>query len=716
MNFAHHFFTLQLIPRGKCSKAGQPLVYKYKDVKKVFDYVFNVEFAVNLLKGPIFMTISKRVSRLAAAAAAAVMAMSAIPAVPVSAFIDLKNLPVPLEEDDSKAFSKIVPELYSAKSDSYWRGTYTELKWKPVKGALYYKVYRKTDGEGNKCIANVFDTEYDDYDGNGTNEYKIKAVTFTYSDEKVLTKYSNTIEVKTAKKDEPVYYDEVSCDAAVEYEADEDICDDDSDAAYAPVPSPSIAPVSVSETANSSYMPVNTEEYSKSEESGYKKASISPLSTFSADVDTASYANLRRLINGGYRIPEDAVRIEEMLNYFNYDYAKPAGNSRFAVTTELSDCPWNDKAQLLAVGIQGKELEKTPNSNLVFLIDTSGSMSSPDKLELAGKSIRKLSKTLGKNDRVSIVTYSGEERVILAGARGNQVNTVNALTSILEADGSTNGESGIQAAYAIAEKYYIEGGNNRIILCTDGDLNVGISDEDELKKLVEEKRRSGVYLSVMGFGTGNIKDNKMETLADNGNGSYHYIDSVTEAEKIFVEERSSTLYTIAKDVKIQVEFNPQNVEGYRLIGYDNRRLANEDFTDDTKDAGEVGAGGSVTALYEIIPAAGKTSSGLKYQKTEPRAEFSGELLTVKVRYKNPDNGKSYQVTDIVDKADYSVKMSDNMKLACAVTEFGLALKDSDYKGTADAAHALALAKSLTKPDKYEEEFVGLIAKYINDSD
>lgn len=667
------------------------------------------------------MTISKRVSKFAAAAAATVMALSAIPAVPVSAAIDLKNLPVPLEEDDSKAFSKIVPELYSAKSDRYWRGTYTELKWKPVKGALYYKVYRKADGEGNKCIANVFDTEYDDYDGSGTNEYKIKAVTFTYSDEKVLTKYSNTVEVKTTKKDEPDYYyaeGDISSDAgaSVEYEADEAICDEDSDSAYDHKPAPAPAPTAVSGTVNSLYIPVNTEEYSKSEESGYKKAAISPLSTFSADVDTASYANLRRLINDGSRIPEDAVRIEEMLNYFDYDYAKPAGNSRFAVTTELSDCPWNDKAQLLAVGIQGMELEKTPNSNLVFLIDTSGSMYSEDKLELAGKSIRKLSKTLGKNDRVSIVTYSGEERVILAGARGDQVNTVNALTTILDADGSTNGESGIQAAYAIAEKYFIEGGNNRIILCTDGDLNVGISDEGELKKLVEQKRRSGVYLSVMGFGTGNIKDNKMETLADNGNGSYHYIDSETEAEKIFVKERSSTLYTIAKDVKIQVEFNPANVEGYRLIGYDNRRLANEDFTDDTKDAGEVGAGGSVTALYEIIPAAGKTSSGLKYQKTEPRAEFSGELLTVKVRYKNPDDGKSYQVTDTVDRADYSAKMSDNMKLASAVTEFGLVLKDSGYKGTADVTHALKLAKSLNKPDKYEEELMGLIAKYINDND
>ncbi|MDE5992015.1 MAG: von Willebrand factor type A domain-containing protein [Oscillospiraceae bacterium] len=664
------------------------------------------------------MTIRKTrrsISRLAAAAAAAVMALTAVPAIPASAYIDLKDLPVPIAEDrdcaEAKEFSRTVPKL-NCRSRS-WGGAYTRLSWDTVSGALYYKVYRKDNGGANKCIANVFDTEYYDYDVYADREYKIKAVTFTYFDEQILTKYSNTVEEGAVEK--PRYYS--YSDAGASYEDDEEAFDN---AAYdlAPMPAP-VAPAAVSATnaayaPSQAYVPYNTEEYSKSEESGYKKASLSPLSTFSADVDTASYANLRRLINDGSSIPADAVRIEEMLNYFDYDYEKPTGNSRFSVSTELSDCPWNSKAQLLAVGIQGMDLEKTPNSNLVFLIDTSGSMSSPDKLELACKSIRMLSKTLTKNDRISIVTYSGEERVILAGARGDQVKTVRALTSILEANGATNGESGIQAAYAIAEKYYIKGGNNRIILCTDGDLNVGISDEDELKKLVEEKRESGVYLSVMGFGTGNIKDNKMETLADNGNGSYHYIDSATEAKKIFNEERNSTLYTIAKDVKIQVEFNPQNVEGYRLIGYDNRRLANEDFTDDTKDAGEVGAGGSVTALYEIIPANGKSASGLKYQQTTPQAAVSDELLTVKVRYKNPDNGKTYQTAKTVVKSDYTKEMSSRMRLACAVTEFGLVLKDSDYKGTASISGALKLAKSVEKPDVYENELAELIEKYLED--
>ena len=686
-------------------------------------------FLPKTLKGLIFMTIKKTrrsISRIAAAAAAAVMALTAIPAIPASAAIDLKNLPVPIAEDKgssaAKKFSKTVPELYSVKHESgYWGYGYNVLSWKPVSGALYYKVYRKEEGGANKCIANVFDTEYyDDCHVYTDREYKIKAVTFTYSDEKILTKFSNVVEAKAAKNSEPNYYDYVGSDSGADagfsvdasIEGDEETFDDDYDYEPAYAPAEAMPPEPYGPSAV--YIPANTEEYGKSEESGYKKASLSPLSTFSADVDTASYANLRRLINDGDRIPTDAVRIEEMLNYFDYDYQKPEGNSRFSVSTELSDCPWNDKAQLLAVGIQGMDLEKTPDSNLVFLIDTSGSMYSSDKLELACKSIRMLSKTLTENDRVSIVTYSGEERVVIAGAKGNQVNTVNALTTILEADGSTNGESGIQAAYAIAEKYYIKGGNNRIILCTDGDLNVGISDEDELKKLVEETRESGVYLSVMGFGTGNIKDNKMEVLADNGNGSYHYIDSVNEAKKIFNEERNSTLYTIAKDVKIQVEFNPQNVEGYRLIGYDNRRLANEDFTNDAKDAGEVGAGGSVTALYEIIPASGKTASGLKYQQTTPQAAVSDELLTIKVRYKNPDNGKTYQTAKTVVKSDYAKEMSNRLKLACAVTEFGLVLKDSDYKGTASISGALSLAKSVEEPDVYAKELAELIEKYSED--
>ncbi len=664
------------------------------------------------------MTLKKRI---AASVTAVILAVSALPALPISAAVDLENLPVPIAEDkdskEAKAFAKTVPKLEAETVSDYYYygGRCTKLSWKPVKGALYYKVYLKPEGGGSKCIANVFDTEYAVYDSISA-EYKIRAVTFTYADEKITTKASNIVEV-TAKekpaeaKDMPSYagYDEgESADAGSE--GDEEYLEPEDD--YEESEEADFIAADI-EPSMENYPNENTEEYSHNEESGYKKAALDPLSTFSADVDTASYANLRRLINDGDYISEDAVRIEEMLNYFDYDYKNPGKNSRFAVNTELTDCPWNSKAQLLSIGIQGAELAEEPASNLVFLVDTSGSMDSEDKLELVKKSVKMLSKTMSEKDRISVVTYSGSERIILAGAKGNQVKTVSALMSILDANGSTNGEGGINAAYALAEKYYIKDGNNRIIMCTDGDLNVGISDEDELKKLIEEKRKGGVFFSVMGFGTGNIKDNKMETLADNGNGSYHYIDSVNEAKKIFVEERSSTLYTIAKDVKIQLEFNPNTVESYRLIGYDNRRLANEDFTNDAKDAGEVGAGHSVTALYEIVPAKGKTSGSLKYQQTSQAAD-SGEMLTIKVRYKNPENGKTYQTSKIVKSSDYSKNMSDRMKLACGVVEFGLVLKNSDYKGTADLQKASELVRSIKEPDEYVKELAELIKKYSSD--
>lgn len=625
----------------------------------------------------------------------AVMVFGAFSATLASAAINMKNLPVPLSSkaETVEKFEKTVPELTAA-----WYG----LSWEPVEGALYYEIYQKPEGEEKfKKTDTTFDTSCDAYSGGGS-EFKIRAVTYTYDDVKKYSRFSNAVEGIS------YYYD---------YDYDDEYFEDD-EADYAPAPASAMnAPAGLSENAvnptvafKAESYGINTEEYGSYAESGYKNAAITPLSTFSADVDTASYANLRRLINDGRAIPTDAVRIEEMLNYFDYDYAEPK-NSPFKINTELSDCPWNSKAQLLAVGIQGRDLTETPNSNLVFLIDVSGSMYSQDKLPLAVSSINMLTKTMGKDDRISIVTYSGEERVILAGAKGTQVKTVADLLSQLEANGCTNGESGINAAYELAEKYYIEGGNNRIILATDGDLNVGISDESELKKLVEEKRESGVYLSVLGFGDGNIKDNKMETLADNGNGSYHYIDTAKEAAKVLVEERNSALYTIAKDVKIQVEFNPANVKSYRLIGYDNRRLENEDFTNDAKDAGDVGAGHSVTAVYEIVPADGKTGQTLKYQNNSVAAD-TDDLLTVKIRYKNTEDGKTYQASKVVNKNSYSKKMSDNMKLICAVTELGLTVKNSDYKGSATAAGALEYAKSISEPDAYEKELIKLIEKYI----
>ena len=376
----------------------------------------------------------------------------------------------------------------------------------------------------------------------------------------------------------------------------------------------------------------NTEEYRYISENGYKSVLEEPLSTFSVDVDTASYSNIRRFINSGQDIPADAVRIEEMLNYFSYDYPEPKSGEPFSVTTEYSACPWNEDNRLLLIGLQAQEIDfsRRPASNLVFLLDISGSMYSDDKLPLVQKSFTMLAENLSKQDRVSIVTYAGYESVVLDGVPGDQTAKIAAAIDDLEAGGSTAGAAGIEKAYELARKNYISGGNNRVILATDGDLNVGISSEGELTRLIQEKKKDGIHLSVIGVGTGNIKDNKMEALADNGDGNYNYIDSIFEAKKVLVDEMGGTLITVAKDVKIQVEFNPKYVAGYRLVGYENRLLNQEDFANDKVDAGEIGSGHSVTALYEIIPAEnGDSSQGssLKYQNTVNLVD-SSELLNV----------------------------------------------------------------------------------------
>lgn len=347
------------------------------------------------------------------------------------------------------------------------------------------------------------------------------------------------------------------------------------------------------------------EEYSEWEEKGFSSVMKEPLSTFAADIDTASYSNLRRLIQDGYDIdmlPDGAVRIEEMLNYFSYDYKEPNGMEPFGVTTQIGICPWNEDARLLVIGLKTEDIDYShaPASNLVFLLDVSGSMFSDDKLPLLQESFGLLAENLTEKDKVSIVTYAGEDEIVLDGVSGKETGRIKKALNTLEAGGGTYGSKGIETAYGIAEANYIEGGNNRIILATDGDLNIGLTSEEELEELITEKKESGIFLSVLGFGTGNIKDNKMETLADNGNGNYAYIDCLQEAKKVLVEEMSSTLLTICKDVKFQVEFNPAAVESYRLLGYENRALSKEEFDDDTKDAGEIGAGHSVTALYEII--------------------------------------------------------------------------------------------------------------------
>lgn len=468
-------------------------------------------------------------------------------------------------------------------------------------------------------------------------------------------------------------------------------------------------------SADDSDIQQNDEEYNYIKENGYTAVSSAPLSTFSADVDTASYTNVRRMIDDGMDVPPDAVRIEEFINYFDYDYTDPADGEPFAVHTELSDCPWNDETELLMVGINTKGfdavLDERPAMNLVFLIDVSGSMYDDNKLPLVQKSFSMLTDNLTAADRVSIVTYAGSDEVVLEGADGNDRKKILRAINDLEAGGSTAGAAGINTAYDIAQKYFIDGGNNRVILATDGDLNVGLSSESELTRLIEEKRESGVFLSVLGFGTGNYKDNRLEALADYGNGNYSYIDSEREAKKVLVDEMSGTLFTVAKDVKFQLEFNPANVKGYRLIGYENRVMAAEDFNDDTKDAGEIGAGHSVTVLYEIVPADSKMELGeseLKYA-SDSDGVMGDELLTVNIRYKEPEGGESKLLTYPVNKSLYSDKMSADMNFASCVAEFGMLLRNSRYIGDVTYKDVSAqLSKYDYSDDDYKDEFIYLV--------
>ena len=444
------------------------------------------------------------------------------------------------------------------------------------------------------------------------------------------------------------------------------------------------------------------------------------LSTFSIDVDTASYSNIRRFIKHGQRPPADAVRIEELVNYFQYDYAPPANGDPFSVHTEVAACPWKPAHRLVRIGLKGREIskEQRPLSNLVFLVDVSGSMSSANKLPLVKTALTMLASEMNENDRISLVTYAGTAAVKLPSTSGESKSDIISAIQSLSAGGSTNGEGGIQLAYTEAIRNFIEDGSNRVILCTDGDFNVGISDDDQLVTLIQEKaKNSGVFLSVFGFGMGNIKDDKLEKLADKGNGHYAYIDDQREARKVFVEELTGTLYTIAKDVKIQVEFNPAHVGAYRLIGYENRILAAQDFNDDTKDAGEIGAGHTVTALYEVIPidkmaAVAEGVDNLKYQPA-PQTDVkpSPDMLTLKLRFKKPDEDVSvkreYPVQDPGKKA---AEPSRDTEWQSAVAAFGMVLRNSKHKGDADLRLVRELAMGSRGPDPTgrRREFIDLV--------
>lgn len=466
---------------------------------------------------------------------------------------------------------------------------------------------------------------------------------------------------------------------------------------------------------------LNREGYDKITENSFLKATDNPLSTFSIDVDAASYSNVRRFLNQGQLPPAGAVRIEEMVNYFKYEYPQPTGNDPFSIQTEISDAPWNSQHKLVLIGLQGKKIptENLPASNLVFLIDVSGSMQGPQRLGLVKASMKMLVDQLREQDKVAIVVYAGAAGLVLPSTSGEHKIKIKEAIDKLEAGGSTAGGAGIRLAYKTARENFAKQGNNRVILCTDGDFNVGESSDDAMERMIEEERKSGVFLTVLGYGMGNYQDAKMQKLADKGNGNHAYIDGISEAKKVLVNEFGGTLFTIAKDVKLQIEFNPAKVAGYRLIGYENRMLAKEDFNDDKKDAGELGSGHTVTALYEIIPAGVKSEflkdvDKLKYQKeVQPlsKSAQTDEIMTVKFRYKAPDGEISKLIEHPVKDKQISIaRTSENFRFAASVAQFGMLLRNSAYKSASGYASVLGLARNAKGADDegYRSEFIRLV--------
>ena len=477
--------------------------------------------------------------------------------------------------------------------------------------------------------------------------------------------------------------------------------------------------ISVPVQNESGEKPYNTEDYDNIVENKFLAATQNPLSTFSIDVDEASYSNVRRYLENGSIPPAGAVRIEEMINYFDYDYTKPTNGEPFTVNTEISECPWNPQHKLVHIGLQGKEIpvDNLPPSNMVFLVDVSGSMDEPNKLPLVQASMNMLVDQLREKDKVAIVVYAGSAGLVLPSTSGaNKIKIKEAIDN-LQAGGSTAGGEGIKLAYKTAKENFIKNGNNRIILATDGDFNVGASSDDDLVRMIEQERKSSVFLSVLGYGMGNYKDNKMQQLADKGNGNHSYIDNINEARKVLVNEFGSTLFTIAKDVKIQIEFNPSKVQAYRLVGYENRMLASEDFNDDNKDAGELGSGHTVTALYEVIPVGVKDDftkavDPLKYQSNDKKiVSNTEEIMTIKLRYKKPDEDVSKLITHtVMDNHTAVANTSDNFRFSAAVAEFGLLLRSSDYKQQSSYSQVVSMAKGARGMDDngYRAEFIRLV--------
>jgi Ca-activated chloride channel family protein len=488
----------------------------------------------------------------------------------------------------------------------------------------------------------------------------------------------------------------------------------------APRPTQNIMIRGISSMDKSTYIQQSRESYATIKENGFQNPFKNPLSTFSIDVDAASYSNVRRFINNGSLPPKDAVRVEEMINYFDYEYPQPKGTAPVNIITEISTAPWNTNHKLVQIGLQGKKIatDNLPASNLVFLIDVSGSMNEPNKLPLLVSSFKLLADQLRAKDKVAIVVYAGRSGLVLPATAGTDKAKIKEALNALSAGGSTAGGAGIELAYKVAGQNYIKGGNNRVILATDGDFNVGASSDKDMQTLIEEKRKTSIYLTVLGYGMGNIKDSKMETLANKGNGNYAYIDNISEARKVLINEFGGTLFTIAKDVKLQVEFNPEKVQAYRLVGYENRLLEDRDFNDDTKDAGEMGSGHTVTALYEIIPMGVKSSfSGaiddLKYQENK-KVKTNGnskEMLTVKLRYKDPNGHTSKMIQEaVVDHSSPLINTSNNFRFAASVAEFGMLIRQSDFKQNASFERVIQTASGAMGADKegYRSEFIKLV--------
>lgn len=467
------------------------------------------------------------------------------------------------------------------------------------------------------------------------------------------------------------------------------------------------------------------ESYKKIQHNDFMTVASSPVSTMSVDVDRASYANVRRFITSGQKPPEDAVRVEEMINYFDYNYPQPANNDPVSFTTQVATCPWNNDHLLLHIGLQAKKINTTdlPASNLVFLVDVSGSMQEPGKLPLVQKGLTMLVDQLRKKDRISLVAYAGNAGLVLPSTTGDKKSLIKNAVNALEAGGSTAGGEGIMLAYKIAKQNFVKGGNNRVILCTDGDFNVGITENNDLENLITLERSTGIFLTCLGFGTGNYQDDRMEMLADKGNGNYNYIDNEQEAEKTLVKEFGGTIFTVAKDVKCQLEFNPAIVKGYRLIGYENRLLNTEDFKDDKKDAGDMGSGHTVTVLYEIVPVEGmgkdlRPVNTLKYQHTIPYSSvYTDELATLKLRYKQPADSVSKELTHVVrnDRVRFA-NASENVRYAASVAMFGLLLRNDKHANIPGCDKILDIARSCDQKDEYHKEFIALVAARANMSE